>query len=218
MPARSEDGVTLLELLVALAVFAVIGVAAYTSLFSVLDARAATERQSERLAAVQYAVGALAEDLRQAVDRPVRSIRPAARGPLVAQEGTGPLLRITRGGWPNPAGLPRSTLARVEWLLDDDRLVRRWRARPDAPETVEPTRRVLLGDVDALDLRFLDADGDWQERWPPLNVAPDAVGLPRAVEVTLDLADWGEVRRLFALPAGARPGGGGGAGGGGGDG
>ena len=202
--ARRQAGVTLLELLVALSIFVLIGVAAYTALFSVLDARAATERQSERLAAVQYAVGALADDLRQVVDRPVRSIQPGERGPLVAQPGSDVLFRVTRGGWPNPAGLPRSTLARVQWSLADDRLERSWRARPDALAVVEPTRRVLLRDVEAVRLRFLPERGadDWTDRWPPLNVPPGGVGLPRAVEVTLELADWGEITRLFELPAG----------------
>lgn len=196
-------GFTLLELLVALAIFTVIGVAAYTGLFAVLDAREATRAQSERLAAVQYAVETFVDDLVQTTARPVRAVQPRERAALYAPgPDIEPLLAVTRGGWPNPARLPRSTLGRVEWFLDDRRLFRQTRARPDAPQSVEPVRRRLLERIDDAALRFLDADGEWSPRWPPLN-APDAgARLPRAVEVTLDLADWGEVRRLVALPPG----------------
>lgn len=205
MSVCRQRGVTLLELLVAVAIFALIGVAAYTALFSVLDAREATERQSERLAAVQYAVGALVSDLEQVVNRPVRSIQAAQRLPVVAQPGAGPALAVTRGGWFNPAGLPRSTLVRAQWSLDGNRLVRSWRGRPDALAGVEPERRVLLERVDAIDFRFQDGAGEWHDSWPPLNANPADVGLPRAVELSLQLPDWGEIRRLVALPQGPPP-------------
>jgi general secretion pathway protein J len=202
----SPRGFTLLELLVALAIFTVIGAAAYTGLFAVLEARDATRAESERLAAVQYAVDTFVDDLTQATDRSVRSVQPRQRAPLYAPgPDIEPLLAVTRGGWPNPAGLPRSTLARVEWLLDDRQLLRQTRARPDAPDQVEPVRRRVLERVDAVDLRFQDAEGEWSPRWPPLNAPDSAAMLPRAVEVTLELADWGEVRRLVALPPGDGP-------------
>lgn len=195
-------GVTLLELLVALAIFTVIGVAAYTGLFAVLEAREATRSESERLAAVQYAVDTIVDDLAQATDRPVRRVQPRRGASLYAPgPDIEPLLAVTRGGWPNPAGLPRSTLGRVEWFLEDQELMRESHARPDAPAQTEPVRRRLLERIENASLRFRDGEGEWSQRWPPLN-SPDAVAtaLPRAVEVTLELADWGEIRRLVALP------------------
>jgi len=47
-------------------------------------------------------------------------------------------------------------------------------------------------------LRFLDAGGEWQESWPPLD--PDAPSLPVAIEFSFELQDIGNVVRLFALP------------------
>jgi len=196
-------GFTLIELIVAMAIFALIGVGAYTALFAVLDAREATKAQSERLAAVQYATDAMVADLRQAVARPVRSIDPQRRVPLYAP-GTGadPLLAITRGGSPNPAGLARSNLTRVRWHLVDSGVERSVLPRPDASQRADPPQRRLLERVESVDLRFLGQDGAWDDRWPPLN-AERAVNLPRAVEVTFELTDWGEIKRLVALPAGS---------------
>ncbi|MEX1080691.1 MAG: type II secretion system minor pseudopilin GspJ [Halofilum sp. (in: g-proteobacteria)] len=200
---RAQVGVTLLELLIAVAVFAVIGIAAYTGLFAVLDARATTQVRAERLAEVQFGVGRLADDLRQAVDRSAYAAQPAARRPLTTEpEGDG-LFALTRAGWANPAGLPRSTLARVTWQLEEDRLLRHVRRSVDGGTGGEPLTRIALEGVDSVELRFRGVGEEWHDRWPPLNRDPTAAELPRAVEVTLELRDWGRIRRLFALPAAA---------------
>lgn len=200
---RAQAGVTLLELLIALAVFAVIGVAAYTALFAVLEARATTQDRAERLAEVQFGVGRLAEDWRQTVDRSAHAAQPAARRPVTTEpEGDG-LVALTRAGWANPADLPRSTLARVTWQLEEDRLLRRVRPSVDGGTNTEPPRRIVLEGVESVELRFRGSGEEWFERWPPLNRDRTAGDLPRAVEVTLTLRDWGEIRRLFTLPASA---------------
>lgn len=196
---RPARGVTLLELLVALAVFTVIGVAAYTALFAVLDAREVTERQSQRLAAVQYTIGRLADDLRQTVGRGIQASQPAARQPVTTEPRIPGALAVTRGGLPNPAGLQRSTLARVVWRLRDDRLLRIVREHLGGRLAGKPTIRLMLDQVERFELRFLDANGEWRDRWPPLNETAAAADLPRAIEVTLELADWGTLTRLFAL-------------------
>ena len=211
---RGESGVTLLELLIALAVFAIIGVASYASLFAVLDARAATQARADRLAAVQHAVHRIADDLRHTVDRSARAASPAARLPLTTEPevpdggqdraGAG-AFALTRGGWANPAGLPRSTLARVTWLHDGNRLLRRVRASVDGGPNQEPLTRVVLEGVNGVTLRFRGDGETWHDRWPPLNHDWRADDLPRAVEVTLELRDWGSIRRLITLPRSAPP-------------
>lgn len=196
-----QRGVTLLELLVALAIFAIVGIAAYASLFSVLDARETTQRRADRLAEVQYGVGALADDFRQLVDRGVRASQPAARLPLTTEPERPGVFALTRGGWANPAGLDRSTLARVRWQLEGDRLLRIAHRHLDGVIGEEdPLVRVMLERVEAVEVRFRGEGEEWHERWPPLNVPPGNAGMPRAVQITLELADWGRVVRLFDLP------------------
>jgi len=195
-----QRGLTLLELLIATAVFALVGVMAYAALFSVLDSRDSTRRQADRLAAVQYAVSRMVDDIRQFADRPVRAQVPSEGAPLFTPTDGVRLLTLTRGGRPNPADQARSSLARVHWLLDeDDRLLRATHAHTDALPGQTPQRRVLLERVDSVELRFLDRASRWQQRWPPLNTAAGETPLPRAVEFTLELADWGEIVRLVPL-------------------
>lgn len=203
MRARA-GGLTLVELVVAIAVFTIIAAAAYAGLISVLEARDHAERRAERLAAVQYAVDALGEDVRETVARAVRTdIRGEGHAVTGGPDGRDVLL-VTRGGWPNPADLDRGNLLRVHWQLEDDTLQRSWRDRLDAVVGTPETRRTMLEDVDDVAVRFLGGDGEWRDDWPEGAPEQAADEVPRAIEVTLELGDWGEIERLFAIAPGAR--------------
>lgn len=202
MIAGRNDGFTLIEVLVALAVFGVVSILAYAALGQTLsNADLLTERM-ERLQAVQRAVRFLDADLMQAVPRPVRDAlgdgyEPAIRSSLASEFA----LEVTHGGWPNPAGLPRGTLQRSAYRIEDGELIRyHWRVL-DRTINNEPIATVLLEDVDSIVFRYLQADGEPVDQWPPIGAeGPGGIRLrPRAVEIVLTLADEGEIRRLVEI-------------------
>ncbi len=203
----SARGFTLLELLVALVVFAIMAVAAYSGLSNVLFTRAAVETENRRLAMTQLAFYRLAQDLEQVVQRGVRDeygeAQPALRGNVQDSEA----LLFTRAGWDNPLGQPRATLQRVAYRLREGRLWRLHWTVLDRGGLTEPHEIMLLDRVRELRLRFLDQDNVWRNDWPPpadnssdpaRKPKPDQ--LPRAVEISLTLEDWGEITRLLLLP------------------
>ena len=104
----SNAGFTLLELLVALAVFSIMGAAAYSGLDSVLQTRAAVADQSERLGEVQMAFALLERDIEQIIARPIRDDFGQQQAALIGDNTGTVLLRFTRAGWDNPS--PRSKL------------------------------------------------------------------------------------------------------------
>ncbi len=198
---RRQSGFTLLELLIALSVFAILSVMAYRGLAAVAEAKNRVEARSERLAALQLALGILERDLEQAIGRSVRDeygeARPALEGSTLGPE----LLRLTRAGWRNPSGAPRSTLQRVAYQFRDRTLIRRhWRVLDRAQDS-PPLERALLQRVHNVEVRFLDHRLQWQGAWPP-DPRADLGLLPRAVEITVELDDLGAIRRLFRLPPG----------------
>jgi general secretion pathway protein J len=187
-------------LLVALAVFAVMSVMAFGGLRAVLNASESTQASASRLAAVQQAFVVIGRDAEQAQRRPVRDeygdVQPALRVGSVADRR---LFELSRAGWSNPAGHARSTVQRVAYRHEDGKLYRLYWSVLDRAQDSAFQERVLLTGVNAVQVRVLDADGQWQTEWPPVN-SPDAA--PRALEMVLDLEDWGEVRRLFLIPGG----------------
>ncbi len=201
-------GFTLLELLVAIGIFAVLSVLAYGGLRSVLDARAQTDRQALRLGDLQKTLTLLERDIQQLSGRAIRDAygdyQPALRAG--AQSETS-VLEFTRNGWSNPAGARRSHLQRVAYGLREERLLRlSWLVLDRAPDSAA-LEAVLLDGVRDIALRFKDEQGEWHEQWPPIdNVGNAALASPpRGIEFTIELTDLGRIVRLFPLPAARTP-------------
>lgn len=205
-------GFTLLELIIAIAIFAVLSIMAYSGLSNALNTREHTERVADRLAAVQQTYTILQRDLEQAAPRDVRDSFGDTRPGMIGGTGDA-LIEFSRTGWRNPVNRPRSHLQRVAYRVDDGRLIRMsWAALDRAPDST-PLEQVLLEGVDAAEVRFLappsavaaagtTPQNEWQSYWPPQTpgAAPPVTPLPRAVEVSLDLKDWGRITRLFRVP------------------
>ena len=200
-----QRGFTLLELMLALAIFAVLSAMVYGGLRAVLNAHAQSGQQAERLATLQTALMIIGRDIEQAVPR---SIRDVSNGSQPAMMGggnntasvTGSMLEFTRTGWRNPAGRARSNLQRVAYTVQNQQLLRMtWAALDQTPGQL-PQTMVLLDQVNRLEIRFLDQQMRWQLLWPLATGDNTAqVILPRAVEVSIDVAGWGRIPRLFSV-------------------
>lgn len=201
-PAKTVRGFTLIELLIAISIFVVIGVLAYggynNSVKQAEIARAAMKRMEQ----VQTTVRLLSQDFEQLAPRPVRDVLGDGRLPALFSDGKGQtLFSLTRAGWTNPSGLQRATLQRVSYVLEKDKLRREHFTVLDATLANEPVKRELIDRVKSVQVRFMDNQKQWQQQWPPLAAAPATVARlrPIAVEVTLELEDFGEITRLIEV-------------------
>jgi len=202
MNERHQPGFTLLELLVALAVFAILSVVAYGGLRSVLFTEAAIEAEAQRLAQVQMAFHLLEQDITQTVSRSIRDEFGQRQAALVSGGLQDDLFTLTRTGWDNPLNRPRAGLQRLSYRWEDNQLYRvQWDVL-DRVGLAEPREMLLLDRIDEVQIRFLDQDDRWQTVWPPStnNAETDLDLLPRAVELEVLLQDWGAITRLVVLP------------------
>lgn len=210
----SSRGFTLVELLIAMAVFAVMAAMAYGGLSSVISTRRAVSAALDRSKTLQMALWRIRNDVEQAVNRPIRDQFGDTEPALLGSPQNG--LTLTRDGWSNPLGEIRSNLQRVRYHLDDhNNLVRDYWPVLDRTPDSTPVQSTLLPGVESMEWRFLDAQRQWQDRWPPTVAASGLTGPgpsgevgeapPLAIELRLDTQDWGKLRLLLMVP-GARTG------------
>lgn len=202
---RRSAGFTLVELLVAMFITAIVFSLGYGAINQAVSNRAVIEQNQDRLIAVQGAIRTMVQDFTQLAPRPVRNPLGDGYQPAIfADARTAALVTFTRAGWTNPAGIQRAALQRVRYVLADKQLKREYWSELDATLEPAPRSRVVLDKVKSVKLRFMDDGRNWRDQWPPatLTVAPTPRDLrwrPIAVEVTLELEDWGTLTRLVEV-------------------
>ncbi len=191
--AAGQRGLTLIELMVALAIFAILGVLSYRALAEVATSNSRLEENFERWRTISRSLQRIDTDLIQVV-APARSSEAT---PGTPQSGAAMILgRTANGGGPDPQFLRLDVsrgVRRVGYRLVDGRLDwLRWSGRDAVGEpAVEP----LLANVRGLRWRFL-LNNNRIDAWPPGN---NAVVLPDAIILELDLPDVGTLTRMISL-------------------
>jgi general secretion pathway protein J len=201
MTRLMRSGFTLIEVLVAMAVFGVLSALAYMTLGQTLNNSDMLTERMDRLQAIQRTMSYLSTELMQAAPRAIRADLGEPGAALISDFGAEFALQLTHNGWPNSAGVPRSTQQRSAYRIEDDELIRyHWNVLDRTVNNI-PVATVLLDDIESLTFRFLQPDGEWAEQWPPTG-AQSAVNpnlLLRAVTIVLVLPDEGELTRVIEV-------------------
>lgn len=188
----AEHGFTLVEMLIALAIFGMLTAAGVALLTLTVRTQETSDRLLGQVGALRRTGALLTADLAQAAPRLRRDSNGVRRPAFIGGTGAEPLLlALVRAGW---EGESHSSLQRVEYVLREGRLERLAYRQVDGGEGVAVT---LLDGVARLRLRYRDEDGAWRPRWDPT----DPTELPSAVELIGDTERHGTVRQLFLIEA-----------------
>jgi general secretion pathway protein J len=175
---NKQTGFTLLELVIAMAIFALLGLASWTLFDGVVRMQQGSVAHERELRNLQRAIAV--------IERDVLHVTPQ---PVVLQQTQ---LQWQRGSWRNPLDLPRSERQELSYRLTDGAL---WRESRAEGSTVVQQQK-LLDDVRELRWRLFEARTGWRSDWP---TGPN-VKAPLAVEMQLSAGRYQAIRRVMLLP------------------
>src|SRR3569833_3065140 len=194
----ADRGFTLLELVVAIAVFAVVAAMAYEGLRIIIKSRQQVDGELDHLADLQQAINVMSSDIRQTVLRPVRDNQGSNEAALLVMRDRASRLLFTRTGHANPLALPRSGMQRTLYTLECNTLVRSTYNTLDRAPGEQPIATPLLDGVTGFEIQLLDRTNVWRYDWPPPENTPVPL-MPRAIRINLMLAGPGSLSRIVVL-------------------
>lgn len=198
MMKRKPGGFTLVELLIALSIFALLTTIAYSGLNQILHAGGRTAEADSQLRGLQMAMVTLQRDFSQLTPRPIQDGLGGRLPALQLTTAFNSNIELTRSGWHNPLQEKRSLLQRVFYFQRDDQLIRTHWNQLDRTSTTKLIESPILKGIQQFRVRVLDQQHQWYEEWPPASEGLDSSLLPTAIEIELDSREFGTIRRLFA--------------------
>ncbi len=199
---QSNRGFTFIEMLLAVAIFALVGLASVAVLDSVTRSDEASRAATLRLQQLQRAMMVIERDFWQISARQIRvngeaPVAQTLAGAVNWIESDDDGITFSHAGWTNPGMvLARSEVQLVGYRLKERQLQRLYYLYPDAVTGTEPNIQPLLEGVDELKFRYLvkeDGQEQWKEFW-------DQGNWPLAVKMTLKSPQLGVIERVFGLP------------------
>jgi len=188
-------GFTLLEVLIAMAIFSIVGLASFQLLQSVRGIDRATNQQTAAYRELVRSLSIMDRDFIQLVYREIRDELGDRRAAVSVNEGYYPI-ELTRQGWNNPLQRPRSELQRVGYQVVEGELQRHLWFVLDRAEDTEPVVQTLMSGIQGLSVYLVMADGDRRE-----SISGDDLDeLPVAIELTISSDNWGDITRFYDLP------------------
>lgn len=195
---RLSRGFTLIEMMIAIAIFALLSLGAYQVLQGVLRSDEISKERGAALKRLQRAMLFVERDMQQMDARINRnddefSAKALQAGKFMFESDEDGIAFI-RNGWRNPISmLPRSSLQRVSYRVKNEQLQRLSFIHLDPAIGEEPKKQILLINVTGLVFKFHDGS-EWQDSWS------DAKSLPTAIKMKLTTSSFGAVERSFIMP------------------
>lgn len=220
--SRGQQGFTLIEVLIAMALTVVVATIAYSGLSAVLDSLDQTRQAMNRTTELSKALRMISRDVNQSVNRSIRDELGFTEPAMIGGDSYRGMLGLTRAGWMSMGTTPRSHLERVYYYVDENTLYRMratvldrsYRLDPDNPSVPGDGAVPILEGVTRFDVVFLSPDlisslpsrpsdgpldtSRWLRDWG-VEGTPNQ-DLPVALEIRLTVDGLGDMERVYAFP------------------
>jgi general secretion pathway protein J len=199
--ACCQTGFTLVEILVAMAIFALIAVGSVTMLSAITTQNELSDERMKALQDMQRAMLIIERDFLQMVPRKTR-VEGEVSDTLVfagkfSFESDSGSIGFVRSGWHNPQlTLRRSTMQSVAYRTQDKKLERLYSTYVDNVIGFEPKVRILLEGIDSISFEFLEKFDNKKFEWKEAESVDE---LPIAVAIIIESEAYGEIRREFKV-------------------
>jgi general secretion pathway protein J len=208
---NTQKGFTLLEIMIALFVFAIVASISLMSMKNVIETQRVIENHVVAMNKMQFAMIIMQRDITQVIDR---SIIDQSNQQLPSLTGNSNYFEFTRSGYINPMAISdRSELQRVAYFFKNKQLVRMSWAHLDRTKNTPAIQKILLDNINDIHFRYLDYKNVFQNQWPPPSNAisinksqqqpptqQQLPSVPKAVEVLFRFNQLGQLDRLFVVP------------------
>lgn len=222
---KNSRGFTLLEVLIALVISALIAVMAFESLNAADNGSKRTNEVLAEINRLDRAWQIIGADLRHVIPPAAADKNAIFQADSLRSSGEDSdqmVLLFKRRGWVNFSNLPRSDLQMVGYRVEEGKLWRDFLPErnlelSDIDMEDDSLHQLLLEGVEDMQLRFLhqgaisskgksvleerEFSDNWLQKWPEnTQQGATAQDLPLAVEITIELKGVGTSVRLFAMP------------------
>ena len=202
MHALRHQGFTLLEVLIALSLFAVLSAMAFGGLNQLLGQHQQLQTKQQRFVDLQSTILVLERDFSQIVPRSIRDAFGDTQAALKGSSAPQFNYELTSKTWFNPHHEAGVLLQRVSYQLQDQKLWRSYYTQLDAGIGSTPVRYPLFDRVTDFKVRFLSDQQSWINFWPPINQQgkDNQKQLPKAIELQIKTLDLGTITRILEVP------------------
>ena len=200
---KYRRGFTLIEVLIALSIFAILATITASTLYYAFNNRARVNEQVEQLSKLQLAISIIQQDTTLVIERGVRGNE---MHPFAAFIGLPKYIEFTRDGVINPNSIEqRSELKRIAYVCENNQLLHRTWPGLDVLDRANYEDKILLNNVKDCHFNYLNQSlqtlSEWREQAVTQNQQREPI--PKAIQVNLTFKEWGEMNMLFIIPEAA---------------
>ncbi len=201
LKADNNQAFTLIELLISMAIFAVMATAAYSGLGQILLVKDSYKNHGTFLDQIQKTYLQIHKDYLYLSNASNRDQYGQTISSFKHNDEASHLFSISSANKPNPLQLKQHPFIKIDYYLEDEQLIRAFNSHFNSAPNSKIKRRILLNNVQQVQVRFMDKSKQWQAQWPPLNLnianTQTVSSLPIATEVSLYTQNHGKFVWLF---------------------